>query len=173
MKSKFLLKPETWESFNCDKWYIMRISWNVTLFIMLCLQPPKSNNTLLKSHFLCWKSQRSKERGNECPEDDLTLLGSAAKESGGGDQENNWPKQRTQGSFQPKSVTNLWKHKSPPVRSLFFLYFTISSSHITCQKGSKSLRYVFFKCLIFSVEQKANLILLNRKEDGLRKQGSG
>ena len=57
------IKPETWESFDHDKWYAMRISWSVTLFVMLCLEPPKYNNTVLKFTFSLLKDgQRSKKK---------------------------------------------------------------------------------------------------------------
>ena len=151
MRPKFLVKPETWESFDYDKWYAMRISWSVTLFIMLCLEPPKYNNTVLKFTFSLLKDgQRSKKtknkKRNECflkmiscslAKHQKSLVGVTKKITG--------QRKECRIPFQPNSVTKFWKHKSPPVKSIFFLYFTISSSHITYQKCSKLLRYFFLK----------------------------
>ena len=134
MRPKFLVKPETWESFDYDKWYAMRISWSVTLFIMLCLEPPKYNNTVLKFTFSLLKDgQRSKKtknkKRNECflkmiscslAKHQKSLVGVTKKITG--------QRKECRIPFQPNSVTKFWKHKSPPVKSIFFLYFTSADS---------------------------------------------
>lgn len=134
MRSKFPLTSKIWKSFFYDKWYV-KISWGLILFITPCLEFPKYYNTALKFTFSLLKDgQRSesvkkkkKKKGTSvsCRWSHAWL--SIKKNLVGVTKKITGYRKECRVPFQPDSLTKLWKHKSPPVKSL---YCSISSSHI-------------------------------------------